>query len=57
MKHYLNEGKEYLKKDDKFDYQGKSTKQYEDSAKFVFIAMLTLGVIVIGTLIASLWEV
>ncbi len=43
--------------DDKFDYQGKSRKQYEDSAKFVFIAMLILGVIVIGTLIASLWEV
>ena len=57
MKHYFNEGKEYLKKDDKFDYQGKSRKQYEDSAKFVFIAMLALGVIVIGTLITSLWEV
>ncbi len=37
--------------------QGKTDKQYEDSAKFVFIAMLTLGVILIGTLIAILWEV
>ena len=42
MKHYFNEGKEYLKKDDKFDYQGKSRKQYEDSAKIFLIAALGL---------------
>jgi hypothetical protein len=47
----------FKRTDDKFDYQGKARKQYEDSAKFVFIAMLALGVILIGTLIASLWEV
>ena len=35
----------------------RTDKQYEDSAKFVFIAMLALGVILIGTLITSLWEV
>ena len=35
----------------------RTDKQYEDNAKFIFVAMLVLGVIVIGTLIASLWEV
>ena len=35
----------------------RTDKQYEDSAKFVFVAMLVLGVIVIGTLIAILWGV
>ena len=34
---WYNEGKEYLKKDDNFDYQGKSRKQYEDSSK-IFLA-------------------
>ena len=42
MKHYFNEGKEYLKKDDKFDYQGRTEKQYEDSAKIFLIAALGL---------------
>lgn len=37
--------------------KGKTDKEYENSAKIVFVAMLVLGVIVIGTLIASLWEV
>ena len=32
-------------------------KQYEDSAKFVFIAIVALGAVIVGTLIASLWEV
>ena len=35
MKHFSNNGKEYLKKDDKWDpndWQGRSKKQYESSA-------------------------
>ena len=38
--HWYNEGKEYLKKDDKFDFQGKSKKQYRDSAIFFLISAL-----------------
>ena len=41
MKHYFNEGEEYLRKDDN-GLQGKSNKQYEDSAKIVLIAALGL---------------
>jgi len=41
MKHYFNEGKEYLRKDDT-NLQGRSSKQYEDSAKIVLIAALGL---------------
>jgi hypothetical protein len=35
--HWYNEGKEYLKKNDDFNYQGRSRKQYEDSGK-IFLA-------------------
>ena len=41
MKHYFNEGEEYLRKDDN-SLQGKSKKQYEDSAKIVLIVALGL---------------
>ena len=47
MKHYFNEGKEYLKKDDKFDYQGKSRKQYEDSAFITFIGFSGIVVVLV----------
>lgn len=35
--HWYNEGKEILKKDNDFDYQGRSRKQYESSSK-IFLA-------------------
>lgn len=41
MKHYFNEGEEYLRKDDS-GLQGRSQKQYEDSAKIFLIAALGL---------------
>jgi hypothetical protein len=41
MKHYFKQGKEYLKKDN-FKYQGRSQRQYEDSAKIFLIAALGL---------------
>ena len=40
MKHYFNEGKEYLKKNDDFDYQGRSRKQYEDSSKIFLVSAI-----------------
>ena len=46
MNHFANNGKEYLKKDSKFDYQGKREDQYEGSAKVCFIAFIALGIIV-----------
>jgi len=42
MKHYFNEGKEYLRKDDT-NLQGKTKKQYEDSAKIVIWAAAIAG--------------
>lgn len=54
MKHYFNEGKEYLKKDDKFDYQGKSRKQYEDSAFITFIGFLGIVVVLVITKIFNM---
>lgn len=39
MKHYFNEGKEYIKKDD-FEYQGRTRKQYEDSAKIFLVSAI-----------------
>ena len=44
MKHYFNEGKEYLRKDDT-NLQGKTNKQYEDSAKIVIWAAAIVGVV------------
>jgi hypothetical protein len=40
--HWYNEGKEYLKKDDDFDYQGRSRKQYEDSGKIYLFSAIGL---------------
>ena len=45
MKHYFNEGEEYLRKDDN-GLQGKSKKQYEDSAKILVWAAAIAGVFV-----------
>jgi len=45
MKHYFNEGEDYLRKDDN-GLQGKSNKQYEDSAKIVLIAAVGLFTII-----------
>jgi len=47
MNHFANNGKEYLRKDPKFTYQGKSEEQYKGSAQACFIAFC-----VIGTLLA-----
>ena len=44
MKHYFNEGEEYLRKDD--GLQGKSNKQYEDSAKIVAWGLAIAGAVV-----------
>ena len=44
MKHYLNEGEEYLKKDGA-NFQGGTNKQYEDSAKIVIWATAIVGVV------------
>lgn len=54
MKHYFNEGKEYLKKDDKFDYQYRTPKQYEDSAKIVLGAFVICGVILLTAVVQHL---
>lgn len=43
MKHYFNEGEEYLRKDDN-GLQGRSQKQYEDSAKILVWAAIVAGV-------------
>jgi|TARA_B100001939_G_C16925679_1_gene611466 hypothetical protein len=46
MKHYLNEGKEILKKDndwDPNDWQGRSKQQYESSAVGAFISLLGIA--------------
>jgi hypothetical protein len=47
MNHFANNGIEYLRKDkeneidhERFEYQGRSKKQYVDSAKFFLISAL-----------------
>lgn len=45
MKHYFNEGKEYIKKDN-FEYQGRSQKQYQDSSKIFLIAAAGLFILI-----------
>ena len=52
--HWYNEGKEYLKKDDKFDYQGKSKKQYESSALAAFVGFLGIIIILVVAKLLSL---
>tara|TARA_R110000744_G_scaffold379297_1_gene496986 strand:+ start:2592 stop:2753 length:162 start_codon:yes stop_codon:yes gene_type:complete len=48
MNHFANNGKEYLKKDSKFDYQAKTEDQYSGSAQACFISFC--GIVVILTL-------
>lgn len=43
MNHFANNGKEYLKKDPNFEYQGKSEEQYKGSAQICFIAFCVIG--------------
>ena len=43
MNHFANNGKEYLRKDSKYDYQGKSEEQYKGSAQICFIAFCAIG--------------
>jgi len=45
MKHYFNEGEEYLREDN-IDLRGRTQKQYEDSAKIVVWAAAIAGVFV-----------
>ena len=54
MKHFMNNGKEYLRKDNKFDYQGRSKKQYEGSAFGAFIGFLGIIVILVIAKLLSL---
>tara|TARA_Y100000996_G_scaffold384659_1_gene341484 strand:+ start:524 stop:706 length:183 start_codon:yes stop_codon:yes gene_type:complete len=60
MKHFMNNGKEYLKmtKEDMEFRQGRSKKQYENNAKAgltaSFLLLLTLaGIIIYGLLTTS----
>ena len=53
MKHYFNEGEEYLRKDDT-GLQGKSNKQYEDSAKIVLWAAAIAGLVIAAGVIQHL---
>ncbi len=52
--HWYNEGKEYLRKDDKFDYQGRSKKQVESSTVGCFIGGIGMFVVLIWLAMASL---
>ena len=63
MKHYFNEGKEYLKKDscscnkckcNDFDYQGKSKEQYESSALGAFVGFLGIIIVLVVAKLLSL---
>ena len=45
--HWYNEGKEYLRKDDKFDHQGKSEEQYKGSAIGALIGFLGVALTII----------
>lgn len=46
MNHWMNEGKEYLKKDE-FKHQGRSKKQYEDSGKILVLAAIGLFALIL----------
>ena len=54
MNHWMNEGKEYLKKDRKFDHQGKSEEQVKASAIGCFIGGIGMVIIFIFLLMKSL---
>lgn len=53
MKHYFNEGKEYIKKDN-FEYQGRSQKQYQDSSKIFLIAAAGLFILITFSVLYNL---
>jgi len=53
MKHYFNEGEEYLKKDGA-NFQGKSIKQYEDSAKILVGAAAITAIMLVVAIIQHL---
>jgi len=56
MNHFANNGKEYLRKDDKdgeFEYQGKSKKQYRDSAVFFLVSALGFFITLIITYLVN----
>lgn len=49
MKHYFNEGKQYIKKDN-FEYQGRSDKQYRNSATGAGVGIIGI-VLILGYLL------
>jgi len=53
MNHFANNGKEYLRKDTKFDYQGKTEDQYSGSAQACFVAFCVIGAILTLSIIFS----
>ena len=53
MKHYFNEGEEYLRKDGT-NFQGKTNKQYEDSAKIVVWAAAIAGLVIAAGVVQHL---
>ena len=54
MNHFANNGKEYLRKDDKFDHQGKSKEQVESSTIGCFIGGIGMFIIILWMLMANL---
>ena len=58
MNHFANNGKEYLRKksstEDDIKYrQGRSKKQVENNEKIMFIALIGLGIVLLGIIISS----
>ena len=52
--HWYNEGKEYLKKDDKFEYQGKTKEQVESSTIGCFIGGIGIFILLIWIAMSNL---
>ena len=58
MKHFYNNGKEYLKKDDNWDsndWQGRSRQQYESSAWAITVTLMLAAIMGIYKLITVLF--
>ena len=58
MKHFYNNGKEYLKKDDHWDpndWQGRSRQQYESSAWAITVTLMLAAIMGIYKLITVLF--
>lgn len=58
MKHFYNNGKEYLKKDDNWDpndWQGRSRQQYESSAWVITVTLMLAAIMGIYKLITVLF--